>query len=180
MDGRLKQRMVGAAVLIALGVIFIPVLLDESGRKQTLEPIPDIPEQPVAPEPIPLPTEPIVLKGPAVEEIEQPVTEFEPEPPPPPKPVPNAGVDTGDLSAWVVQLGSFSEKNNAEQLTRSLQDAGFSAFVESITKDGKPSHRVRVGPIMTQQKANQIRKRISKEHNQKGVLMRYRGPVDGG
>ena len=170
MDGQLKQRMVGAAVLIALGVIFIPVLLDESGRNQTLQPIPDIPEQPTLPESIAINTTPIALQG-----------STKPKPADIKKPADNAskvisGVDTGDLTAWVVQLGSFGEQNNASKLVKELQNGGFNAFIEQVKSDGKVSHRVRIGPEMTQKKADQIRQRVSKKYSRDGVVMRYSGP----
>lgn len=46
MDRQLKQRVVGAAVLVALGVIFIPLLLDQ-GRLETSSP--ELPSVPPAP-----------------------------------------------------------------------------------------------------------------------------------
>ncbi len=175
MDDRLKQRMVGALVLIALGVIFIPIVLDESGRKQQLAPIPSIPEEPEAPEPVPLIEEPIVLqKEVAVELPSKP-----PESPVPADPAPPAGVDTGDLSAWVVQLGSFGEQANARKLTDTLQKSGFDAFIEPVDTGAEKAYRVRVGPMMTRQKADQIRKRIKNNHKKEGVVMRYRGPEGG-
>lgn len=46
MDKALKQRMVGAVVLIALGVIFIPMLLDGDSREDSRTVQLDIPEPP--------------------------------------------------------------------------------------------------------------------------------------
>ena len=48
MDSPLLQRIIGAAVLVALGVIFIPALLDGAGYKSRLnihhiKPEPDFP-----------------------------------------------------------------------------------------------------------------------------------------
>jgi DedD protein len=45
----LKQRLVGAALLVALAVIFVPMLLDGSGARQRLNDALTIPEQPEAP-----------------------------------------------------------------------------------------------------------------------------------
>jgi len=45
----LKQRLVGAALLVALAVIFVPMLLDGSGARQQLNDALTIPEQPEAP-----------------------------------------------------------------------------------------------------------------------------------
>lgn len=50
LDSGLKQRLVGAAVLVALAVIFLPMLLDGSGARERLNEDIAIPEQPEAPE----------------------------------------------------------------------------------------------------------------------------------
>jgi DedD protein len=50
LDSGLKQRLVGAVVLVALAVIFLPMLLDGSGARERLNEDIAIPEQPEAPE----------------------------------------------------------------------------------------------------------------------------------
>lgn len=50
LDAALKQRLVGAVVLVALAVIFLPMLLDGSGARDRLNEDIAIPEQPEAPE----------------------------------------------------------------------------------------------------------------------------------
>ena len=50
MESGLKQRLVGAVVLVALAVIFLPMLLDGSGARERLNEDIAIPEQPEAPE----------------------------------------------------------------------------------------------------------------------------------
>lgn len=50
LDSGLKQRLVGAVVLVALAVIFLPMLLDGSGARDRLNEDIAIPEQPEAPE----------------------------------------------------------------------------------------------------------------------------------
>ena len=49
MEERLKQRLVGAIVLVSLAVIFVPVLFDrphEASEESSAAPIPEIPERP--------------------------------------------------------------------------------------------------------------------------------------
>ncbi|MEM7293655.1 MAG: SPOR domain-containing protein [Pseudomonadota bacterium] len=165
----MKQRMVGAAVLVALAVIFIPILFDGAGREQVSTPIPAAPPEPTLPDPIPLQNDPIVLK-----DIAESITEPE-DSESAAKPV-AAGVDTGDLSAWVVQLGSFSDRENADALVKALQGDGFAAYLEPLERDGSVSHRVRIGPEMTREKAETIRNEVANRHGSEGVVMRYRGP----
>ncbi|MEL6300876.1 MAG: SPOR domain-containing protein [Pseudomonadota bacterium] len=47
---------------------------------------------------------------------------------------------------WVVQVGSFGQRSNAETLMKKLIAAGFPAFVSEIQTSGGTMHRVRVGP----------------------------------
>jgi DedD protein len=49
--------------------------------------------------------------------------------------------------AFAVQLGSFSVRDNADQLVREMTAKGFNAFVAPITTSGgRELYRVRVGP----------------------------------
>jgi len=158
--------MVGAAVLVALGVIFIPLLLDGSGRVKRAPAIPDIPVQPNLPEPLPINETPIVLLGgtksiTGEEESTGQVT---------------SATNTGNLSAWVVQVGSFNKKNNALQLMKELQAGGFKAFVEPVNITTGVSHRVRIGPEMTRVNATRTRDQIARKYSRDGVVMRYSGP----
>ncbi len=158
--------MVGAAVLVALGVIFIPVLLDGSGQDQLAPAIPEMPVQPVFPKPLPIDEKPIELRGSdgSITDNGEPTEQVA------------AGVDTGDLSAWVVQVGSFKLKKNALKLAKELQAGGFRAFVEPVNNATGVSHRVRIGPELTLEKARRIRDRVAKKYSRDGVVMRYRGP----
>jgi DedD protein len=47
---------------------------------------------------------------------------------------------------FVVQLGSFSSKDNAERLVHDMNARGFSTFIAPITTNGRELYRVRVGP----------------------------------
>ena len=46
METTLKQRLIGAAVIIALAVIFVPMILDGSGREQSVALKMDVPPEP--------------------------------------------------------------------------------------------------------------------------------------
>lgn len=47
---------------------------------------------------------------------------------------------------YVLQAGSFKNKNDAEKLKASLALLGFEAHIQSVTVNSTPWHRVRVGP----------------------------------
>ena len=58
----------------------------------------------------------------------------------PPRPAATSG------GGWLVQVGTFGQKDNAERLAASLKQRGFAAFVSPTARDGKTMFRVRVGP----------------------------------
>jgi len=51
-----------------------------------------------------------------------------------------------ERGTFVVQLGSFKSKENADGLVRAMTAKGFAAFVAPITSNGHELYRVRVGP----------------------------------
>ena len=57
-----------------------------------------------------------------------------------------AQADTGAVTGWSVQLGSFASRENADRLVHELKARRFSAFVSESTSDGRKLYRVRVGP----------------------------------
>ncbi len=215
-DNRLKQRLVGAAVLVALGVIFIPMLLsgpdplDElvvrdtvpdrpEQRRRELVPLEDPPARPDMPsiEAVPVDkkvaeVEPLVdesLPPPRLgtrgrpaspEELEgEPrITEEEPEPEAEPEPEPEpeerAAAEADATHAWSVQVGSFSERGNAESLRQRLRDADFPAYVERTRRDDTTIYRVRVGPMASREAADELRHALHEQAGIRGMVMRHR------
>ena len=193
MDVLLKQRLVGATVLVALGVIFVPLILE--GPSQTLVPemeaLPE-PEDPVLsaplesfPAPDAIPAEPdtaIILTDPqpaavseAPAEPAQPIAEPEPEPEPfvaAPEPE-TKPAKSAPLGSWVVQMGSFSSEQNARRLRDKLRKNGFVTQVEKARIDGKQRFRVRVGPFLERAEAEQSRKQIQDKLTLKGRVLSY-------
>ncbi|GMQ88744.1 MAG: hypothetical protein BMS9Abin09_0178 [Gammaproteobacteria bacterium] len=191
MDAPLKQRLVGAIVLVALGVIFVPMILE--GPDRTLVPemaaLP-VPEDQVIspplesfPAPDAIPAEPdisTVLADPqpvpesdAAGESAQPVVEPEPEPVAA-KPEPeNKPAKPGPLGSWVVQMGSFSSEQNALRLRDKLRKSGFATQVEKVRIEGKSRFRVRVGPFLKRVDAEQSQKQMQDKLALKGRVLSY-------
>ena len=195
MNFLLKQRLVGAIVLVALGVIFIPVLLE--GPEQTLVPEMEALPEPIdrqlskplnafpAPDAIPVePDESIVLSDPEPEpepadetRIEEPSAPVEPvsqpeplSPPPAPEEKP---IKQGPLGSWVVQAGSFSSEQNALRLRDKLREADFVTQVEKAWVGGKSHYRVRVGPFLERADAEKSRKQLLDKFTIKGRVLSY-------
>jgi DedD protein len=53
---------------------------------------------------------------------------------------------TPPLAGWMIQLGSFASRGNAERLVRELKGKGFAAFLTESANGGRKLYRVRVGP----------------------------------
>ncbi|MDP6675862.1 MAG: SPOR domain-containing protein [Gammaproteobacteria bacterium] len=74
--------------------------------------------------------------------------------PSPVKPLPKTG--------WVVQLGSFSNQKNAQQLADAVGKHGFSVFLMPLDRSGKKLYRVRVGPRDTRAQAEKLAGKLVK------------------
>lgn len=184
METPIQERLVGALVLVALVVLFVPALLkgpsrkpseDAPGEQQVVEfPLPDSseapPEDALVPEPEPAASAApaIVQETPAREALPEPAVEeasglVESEPPragaalPPPP-----GVASGQ-PAWAVQLGAFSTREKAEGLVAELRRRGYTAFFLEHRADGRILHRVRVGPEQDRARAAAIADRLRKD-----------------
>jgi len=207
MEQGLKERLVGAAVIVILAVIFIPMLLDDTEDQEIVITETNIPPKP---ENMPLPPsvdERIipadsnfssriipVQEEPAVEEVEEPVVQKTEEAVPPaekkettsPKPAQTAGQKSAaaagkndepatnvGVSAWVVQLGSFSSEKNAQELNQKLKQAGFRSFVEPLKQNNTTSYRVRVGPELRRSDAQIIKEKLKSTMQIEGIIVQY-------
>jgi DedD protein len=66
-------------------------------------------------------------------------------------------------TGWAVQLGSFSNAENAERLARELRKDGYKAFVSPYQSSGQKRLRVRVGPEQDRARADQLAKRLRRD-----------------
>jgi DedD protein len=62
---------------------------------------------------------------------------------------------------WLVQVGTFGQKNNANRLAAGLKERGFAAFVSPATRGGKTLYRVRVGPPGSREDAAGVASRLA-------------------
>lgn len=216
-ESRLKQRLVGAAVLVALGVIFIPMLLSGPDPLDELVVRDTVPEQPgerrreevTLADPPERPEVPEVEAVPVDEHVTDGGLERDGLPPPrlgtggrPGTAEPEsdaeaestagsdgalstaeaesrdgdeaaAAIPEGQTHAWSVQVGSFSQRGNSEALRERLRENGFSAYVERRQRDDDTVYRVRVGPVMERDEADELRLTIHEEAGLRGMVMRH-------
>ncbi|HHH35950.1 MAG TPA: SPOR domain-containing protein [Gammaproteobacteria bacterium] len=195
-----RHRLVGALVLLALAVIFIPLVLDFRRdfdgdiRKSNIPPRPE--DFKVEVMPLPAPGE---AGAPVVPEPPPPL-EHKPQAPPPaatgtppparapvspagparPRPAPSAAGKKGEDGQaaagkkWVVQVGSFSSQRNARALRDRLRKQGLPALVETVQVAGKPAYRVLVGPEPGRAQA-EARRNLLRRLGLKGIVMVHEG-----
>jgi DedD protein len=65
---------------------------------------------------------------------------------PPPTSAPVVVSPKPARGSFAVQLGSFSNQDNAQRLVGEMKAKGFSAFIAPITSGGRELYRVRIGP----------------------------------
>jgi DedD protein len=188
---RAKHRLIGSAILVLIGVVGFPLLVDKQPRPIAVDIPIDIPDRnKVKPLPAPVPvTPPQAEKAPVVEPAAAP--QPKPEPPAEPKPEPKAEpkpaekekdkpaakADTGakakallegkEPSAAsggriVVQVGAFADPAKAREVRHKLERAGLKTYTHvAETKEGRRI-RVRVGPFATRAEAEKAAEKIRK------------------
>jgi DedD protein len=182
-----KHRIVGAIVLVALVVIFVPMIL--SGREPPPElkgtreapPRAEITETKMVVTPVPaeepkLPesTETMKVVQVPVEPKPLPMPEAKPAPPveqtkkPEPAPAKPAAAKIED--GWMVQVGTFTNLQNATRLRDKLKSLGYSVHADSVTVGGKKAMRLRIGPFADRAKADKAQAQIRKETGVAGVV----------
>ena len=196
MEQNIKNRLVGIIVIFAMAVIFLPMILDGSGmRKEKFEIV--IPPPPVIDSNPQFDTKIIELnaKAEAIPELEQqfvdevsnenqvkrtPVTD-EASAKQEPEPASNKVTATtraepakvGGIS-WVLQVGSFQDRNKALMQRDKLRKSNISAvFIEQFNIKNKPSYRVRLGPFVNREQTRVAQNKIKAKHDIDGIIMKY-------
>jgi DedD protein len=77
---------------------------------------------------------------------------------------------SGGKGRFVVQLGSFGSRDNAERLVREMTSKGFATFVAPITTNGRELYRVRVGPTRDRASAEALATQL-KRMGQSGSIV---------
>lgn len=197
MNQQLKQRLVGAVVLVSLAVIFIPIILegpdDEwTPRTQGMPEPPPISYHEEAETQLPLPVEQLappaaIQPAEPVESVPPPAPDTaaaeapQPAPPepeavaPPPPPASVAKTGTEAAGGWAIQVGRFSQQQNAQGLRDRLKKAGYAAFLKEDRTDSTRSWRVLVGPLKTRSDAEKVRDELAARRQLKGFVIENNG-----
>jgi DedD protein len=180
---RAKNRLIGSAILVLIGVIGFPLLVDKQPRPVAVELPIEIPDKNKV---LPLAAPPAPAAAPAAITEATPapsaaasgvVTQAEPAPAEKPAAKPEARPAKPEAkpeakkvespkpaaeSRYVVQVGSFAEETRAREARAKLERAGLKNYTQAVeTKDGKRI-RVRAGPYASKAEAERAAEKIKK------------------
>ena len=213
MDG-LKQRVIGALVLVSLAVIFVPMLFDEPHTERSSKRI-EIPEEPAFPAVDTQPPGSDDAQPSTAYHIEEPDQSASPDqsmgtpeqaaptqttsaesPQPasePSQPVsssagntasepagsPQSSGSTSDSAAesseslsgaWLVQLGSFGNPDNAVRLRDNVRAKGYDSYIQKVVRGDTTLTRVFSGPFAEKAEAERAKKRLDAEFGVNGLV----------
>lgn len=191
MDVRLKERLIGALVVVAVAVLVLPWILDDDkGEGEFSSKIPPAPPAPAAravdlsqPRPLDeaafddsiiaaettvtatetLPTvtsgqtgaNPLAVSPAGAESVR--------------KPERPAAVEAG----FVIQLGTFSNRDNAERLVQTLRQQKFAAYSKVDSRADPVVVRVLVGPMTKREQADAQLARVRTLSGQNAIVVAY-------
>ena len=175
----LKQRLVGALVIIALGVIFWPLIFVDVDRPPldrttqvppmpafdrdqipTPEPLDDVPKA------VPVEKAIVLHESPptAVEESseeqarsEQPQLDEE-----------------GIPVAWVLQVITVSSRDKADSLRAQLIAMQLKAYHRPVKRDEQTLYRLYVGPLFDRARLDEIRLQVDEQLKVDSIVARYK------
>jgi DedD protein len=74
-------------------------------------------------------------------------------------------------SSWVIQTGSFTGEDSARALAAKLRKSNFAAYVEQVSGSAGTVYRVRVGPELQRDRAEQVKKKIETTVGIRGIVL---------
>ena len=189
----IKQRFVGFVVLVAIAVIFRPIVFVTPDNADDFElPVFEMPPKPTVaaserrepvlnkvdqstlpevPERLSPIAQPIDVASPmpnltlvdADEEPEQQSAALE-----------RAEFDDQGLPiSWELQVATFSTAQRAEEIALELRNKGHKAYVSAVTIDGKKLFRVRIGPKMQKQRLQDLQPDIDAYYGVESSIIRF-------
>ena len=172
MKDETRYRVTGSLFLLALAVIFLPMLFDGAGLPTVeLPPVEELPATAVAaPEPPAAPEELL----PQIEELRDRVdaegfdtttdTQLG---------EPVLSIPAADTQAWAVQVASFADAENAKVFRDRLLEDGFEAFLSTTRSGDEIRTRVAVGPVQNRAEADRLQDELSTRYRVTARLMAF-------
>lgn len=201
MDNLVKQRLVGALILVALGVVFWPIIFvarDGDTRERRVA----VPEAPLVDlSPLPAPDSAALRRAPLAQAQAQGAEQGPaPEPldsdSPLPGPLPAlpARADTqaqasleqaretlqapaidadGLPIAYALQVATIGERERAETLRDELLKAGYKGYLQRLRRDERTLYRVLVGPRYQRDDLAPVKEAVDRTWRVESLIIRY-------
>ena len=203
MNSVLRQRLVGTLVLIALGVVFWPIIFVEPPEDAPMELAPPPPRPNFDTTPLPKPSSPedrvrIEVPPPKIDEAAQaradaatvldeeqgdgelenlkPATEVRVAREPGSPPEPSQLDAAGFPVAWALQVATVGTAERANELTGQLVAKGYPAFAYPIDRDNQSMWRVQIGPKLERAQFLAIKEEVDRVLDVESVVVRYVQP----
>jgi cell division septation protein DedD len=197
MSEQLKQRLAGSAAILALALVIVPSIMKTANQKFAESEVvaPKLPSKPLAPE-VAMPSRDALFESVRVVQLRVPDNKFTDivtnshanQDLVVKKSAPTAvkiSSTTKDLSIikpimqnklskdlYSVQLGAFSEKNNANLLVQKLRKQGFSASIIKVNFKHGVQYKVMVGSLKEIEAALDLRKALVKKMRLSGMVVK--------
>jgi len=167
-----RYRVTGSLFLLALAVIFLPMLFDGAGLpKVELEPVEQMPLSDVeAPEPSAALPELVPQVEALSEEIDEEGFQAETETR---LGEPVLSEVNAATEAWAVQVASFADAENARVFRSRLREDGYEAFLSTLRSGADVRVRVAVGPLLNREEAAGLQQELSSRYRVNARLMAF-------
>lgn len=187
MKEQTRYRATGAVFLLALAVIFLPMILDGEGLPTVEQPALEFTPPESSPNPgaaeLQVPIEPDAELAATVQELEETIDSEgfdresgtrlgEPvlaEPPGEPR----LDEENRPTGTWAVQVASFAKRANADELRQRLRADGYEAFLSTEQRANGPMTRVAIGPFQSRADAVAVRDAVSGRYDVDARLMAF-------
>ena len=177
MNRKLLERILGTAILLAAGALFIPIFLGDPVLRAPPRPEKLLPDKALPDLDLEIPNSPV---APLEEkrEVSKGLLGMQPIPSPAadsPQPLPSetaaASSAQAGQGAWIVQISSFRERAPAEKLQNELRRASYTAFIRKTQQNGVSWYQVRVGPESGRAEAEVLRHRLQQAFALEGLIL---------
>ena len=189
----IKQRFVGFVVLVAIAVIFWPIVFVTPENADDFE----LTAFEMPPKPAVAVSE---RREPALDKVDQSILPKIPERQPPiaqpvdiASPMPDVALvdadeepeqqasaleraefdDQGLPVSWELQIATFSNAERAEEISQLLRDKGHKAYVSPIILDDQRLFRVMIGPKLQKQRLIEIQPAINDYFSVESFIVRF-------
>lgn len=170
----LRERLIGTLVILCLAIIFYPLFfVSQEEFEVSRESV--IPERQIVVEPLDIrePVAPFEVQEVVLHELFNPDEDID-------------QVNPDDLSnellnesglpnAWVIQVGSFAQEENARNLNQNLNEQGYESYYRLTPSfDEAPDlYKVYIGPIINPDEARATFERLNQQFENQAIMLRF-------